>query len=104
MCRDMPAYAHKSRQDVEIDTPDHMRPWKLPEPAPLRASGPLIQMEAVTFAYPGASKQILTDITLCIEQVSFSSYYPYHVPPHASATFPTCPHRISQVNMHAVTE
>ena len=71
--RDQAGYHSKSRQDVEIDTPDLVPPWKLPEPVPLRTRGPLIQMEAVSFAYPGASKDILRGVTLCIEQVTFSA-------------------------------
>jgi hypothetical protein len=77
-CRDMPGYAFKLRQDVEVDTPDLAPVWKLPEPVPLRTRGPLIQMESVSFAYPEASKDILQDITLCIEQVSFSCNH--HLP------------------------
>ena len=69
--RDMPGYAFKLRQDVEVDMPDLAPVWKLPEPVPLRSRGPLIQMESVSFAYPEASKDVLRDITLCIEQVSF---------------------------------
>ena len=70
MCRDLAGYNFTSRQDVEVDTPDLVPPWKLPEPAPLRTRGPLIQMEAVSFAYPEAAKDILRDVTMCIEQVS----------------------------------
>lgn len=83
MRRDMPAYAFKLRQDVEIDAPEVAPLWKLPEPAPLRTRGPLIQTEAVSFAYSvvpqtdelqkgtvkSQSKDILRDVTLCIEQV-----------------------------------
>ena len=58
---------------MDIDTPDLVPPWKLPEPVPLRTRGPLIQMEAVSFAYPGASRDILRGITLCIEQVTLSA-------------------------------
>lgn len=82
-CRDMPAYALKRRQDVEIDTPDLAPVWKLPEPAPLRTKAPLIQMEAVSFAYPESipaqpqaastkktqAKETLSNITICLEQV-----------------------------------
>ena len=71
--RDQAGYHFKSRQDVEIDTPDLVPPWKLPEPVPLRTRGPLVQMEAVSFAYPGASRDILRGVTLCIEQVTFSA-------------------------------
>jgi ABC-type transport system involved in cytochrome bd biosynthesis fused ATPase/permease subunit len=69
--RDMPDYAFKLRRDVEVDMPDPAPIWKLPEPVPLRTRGPLIQMESVSFAYPEASRDVLRDITLCIEQVSF---------------------------------
>ncbi len=69
-CRDLAGYAFKSRQDVEVDTPDLVPPWKLPEPVPLRTKGPLIQMEAVSFSYREAATDILRDVTLCIEQVT----------------------------------
>lgn len=42
----------KSRKDVELDAPDAAAAWKLPEPGQLRTRGPLLQLEAVSFAYP----------------------------------------------------
>ena len=57
--------------------PDLAPSWKLPEPAPLRTRAPLIQLEAVSFAYPGdatkdgactPSREVLREITLCVEQ------------------------------------
>ena len=62
--------------------PDLAPVWKLPEPVPLRSRGALIQMESVSFAYPEASKDVLRNITLCIEQVSFSCHH------HLPAAFP----------------
>ena len=72
----MAGYAFKVRQDVDIDMPDLAPSWKLPQPVPLRTRAPLMQLEAVSFAYPesatdGApapSREVLRDITLCIEQ------------------------------------
>lgn len=70
----MVGYYTKSRRDVELDGPDTAAAWKLPEPGPLRARGPLLQLEAVTFAYPqqppARRKIILSNVTLCIEQVT----------------------------------
>ena len=74
----MAGYAFKVRQDVDIDMGDLAPSWKLPQPAPLRTRAPLMQLEAVSFAYPGdsatdggpaPSREVLRDITLCIEQV-----------------------------------
>ena len=50
--RDMDAYSFKSRADVVVDEVDDAPRWKLPEPPPLRSSGPLIQIEDVSFSYP----------------------------------------------------
>ena len=75
--RDLAGYEFKSRQDVDIDMPDLAPSWKLPEPAPLRTRAPLMQLEAVSFAYPGDNatdgapaplREVLRDITLCVEQ------------------------------------
>lgn len=80
--RDLAGYNFTSRQDVEVDTPDLVPPWKLPEPVPLRTRAPLIQLEAVSFAYPEAAKDILRDVTVCIEQVTpraiIQSYHSRH--------------------------
>lgn len=37
---------------MELDAPDAAAAWKLPEPGQLRSRGPLLQLEAVSFAYP----------------------------------------------------
>lgn len=80
----MAGYAFKVRQDVDIDMPDLAPSWKLPQPAPLRTRAPLIQLEAVNFAYlrdsatdraPAPSREILRDITLCVEQARVSRQY-----------------------------
>ena len=80
----MAGYAFKVRQDVDIDMPDLTPSWKLPQPAPLRTRAPLMQLEAVSFAYPrdsatdGApapSREILRDITLCVEQARVSRQF-----------------------------
>ena len=85
----MAGYHLKSRIDVELDTPDVAAAWKLPEPGQLRMHGPLLQLEAVSFTYPdpkepalaaatagnaarpppARKKPVLSNITLCIEQV-----------------------------------
>ena len=85
----MAGYHLKSRIDVELDTPDMAAAWKLPEPGQLRMHGPLLQLEAVSFTYPepkepalaatpagnaarpppARKKPVLSNITLCIEQV-----------------------------------
>lgn len=41
-----------TRRDVQVEELESTPAWKLPEPSPLRAKGPLVQMEAVSFAYP----------------------------------------------------
>ena len=71
----MAGYHLKLRQDADIDMPDLAPSWKLPEPAPLRTRAPLLQLEAVSFAYPVdctidgvPSREVLRDITLCVEQ------------------------------------
>ena len=82
--RDLAGYAFKVRQDVDIDMPDLAPSWKLPQPAPLRTRAPLMQLEAVSFAYPGESatdgappslREVLRDITLCVEQVCLRRLY-----------------------------
>ena len=35
-----------------LDAPEVAATWKLPEPLQLRSSGPLIQLDAVSFAFP----------------------------------------------------
>lgn len=85
----MAGFHLKSRIDVDLDAPDVAAAWKLPEPGQLRSRGPLLQLEAVSFAYPepkepalaatmagnaarpppARKKAVLSNITLCIEQV-----------------------------------
>ena len=50
--RDMPGYHNTTRRDVVLDAPEVAATWKLPEPLQLRTSGPLVQMDAVSFAFP----------------------------------------------------
>ena len=57
------------RHDIVVEELDQLPAWKLPEPAPMRTSGPLIQMDSVTFAYPPASRDgatgMLADLYNC---------------------------------------
>lgn len=80
----MAGYHLKSRQDADIGMPDLAPSWKLPEPAPLRIRAPLIQLEAVSFAYagdcttdgaPAPAREVLRDITLCVEQARTESHH-----------------------------
>lgn len=50
--RDMGGYHNSLRRDVVLDAPELAAAWKLPEPAELRTRGPLIQLDAVSFAFP----------------------------------------------------
>ena len=43
------------RGDVVVEELDSMPTWSIPEPAPMRTKGPIIQLEAVSFAYPAAA-------------------------------------------------
>lgn len=54
VARDMGGYFLSTRRDLEVDAIDSTPAWKLPEPAAMRTAGPVIQLEAVSFAYPSA--------------------------------------------------
>ncbi len=48
----MAGYHHKGQLEVELDALDSAPAWKLTDPGQLRTRGPLLQLEAVSFAYP----------------------------------------------------
>ena len=68
----MAGYALTMRHEIVVEELDQTPSWKLPEPAPMRTSGPLIQMESVTFAYPPASSAASLDATSGIDCVGYS--------------------------------
>ncbi|KAJ3213268.1 hypothetical protein HDU67_003111 [Dinochytrium kinnereticum] len=64
--RDLMGYHFTSRYEVEIERDDATPNWVLPEPEPLRNKSSLVEVEGITFAYPG-SPPTLSDITFNVQ-------------------------------------
>lgn len=68
--RDRAGYHNTLRDGVQDEHVDAAVVWKLPPPPVLRVPGPLIVIEGVGFAYPGAPGDVLADVSMTVERGS----------------------------------
>ncbi|KAJ3094318.1 hypothetical protein HDU97_008246 [Phlyctochytrium planicorne] len=65
--RDLVGYFLTRRADIEIEAEEALAHWTLPEPEPLRNKSSLVEVQNVSFKYPGGTDLVLKDITLNVQ-------------------------------------
>lgn len=68
--RDRAGFHNTLRDDVADETDDSVAPWRLPTPPPLRAHGPLIQVEGAAYSFrcpAGPGKDVISGVTLGVD-------------------------------------
>ena len=66
--RDFAGYHTSNRGEIAIDEPDPPVVLKFPSPEVMRTKGSLVHLDHVDLRYKGASKQLLNDVSVTMEQ------------------------------------